>query len=188
MKKAFTLAEMLVCLALISAVVVIFLSTIKARPNSNMVMFRKAYNIASNSVYEMMQSPVNYPTGKLSNTAKTEIPIDDEYPSGKSKFCKVFAHYVNNGQENPPCLDNGEPHFTTMDGIDWYMPITTSFSSGATIKVDVNGKDNLPNCKPDDAGCSNPDIFEIRIDDDGKLSVPNDIARSYLQNSRRISK
>ena len=187
MKKAFTLAEMLVCLALISAVVVIFISTIKARPNSNMVMFRKAYNIASNSVYEMMQSPVNYSTGELTNTAPTEVTYDDEKPSGTSKFCKVFAHYVNTGEYQPACSGDG-PHFTTMDGIDWYMPITNFAGGSATIKVDVNGRDNLPNCKPDDAGCTNPDIFEIRIDKEGKLSVPNDIARSYLQNSRKISK
>ena len=187
MKKAFTLAEMLVCLALISAVVVIFLSTIKARPNSNMVMFRKAYNITSNSVYEMLQSAVNYETGDLKEDANkpTEKKINNEYPKGDTKFCKVFAYYVNTGTE-PNCSGNG-PHFTTLDGIDWYMPMGTFSSGKETIRVDVNGKDNLPNCAPSDS-CPNPDIFEIVIDNEGKLSVPNEVARSYLQTTKKISK
>ena len=54
MKKAFTLSEMMVCLTVMAALVALFLSTIRVKPNSNMVMFRKAYNITSTTIYEIL--------------------------------------------------------------------------------------------------------------------------------------
>ena len=47
MKKAFTISEMMVCLAIMAALAALFLSAIRVKPNSNMVMFRKAYNVTS---------------------------------------------------------------------------------------------------------------------------------------------
>ena len=45
MKKAFTLSEMLICLAVIAVIIGIFYLTIRIKPNSNdILMFRKAYN------------------------------------------------------------------------------------------------------------------------------------------------
>ena len=58
MKKAFTLSEMMVCLTVMAALVALFLSTIKVKPNSNMVMFRKAYNITSTTIYEIGRAHV----------------------------------------------------------------------------------------------------------------------------------
>lgn len=189
MKKAFTLSEMLVCLAVISAIVAILISTIRIKPNSNMVMFRKAYNIASSTIYDMLQTSAYYESGLLSNTAKTSQKIDDGYPSGVSKFCKVFANYINTAG-TIDCTKGDGPSFSTLDGIDWYLPPKTtagSFSSNETIKVDVNGS-NLPNCEEGAQNCKEPDTFVIQVAETGKISIPGEIAKSYLQNSKKISK
>lgn len=191
MKKAFTLSEMLVCLAVIAVIVGILLSTIRVKPNSNMVMFRKAYNITSNTVYEIMQTAAYYESGLLSDLSKTTQKVDGDYPYGKSKFCKVFVSFVNTSG-TVDCNKGGTGvSFSTLDGIDWYLPPKTtsgSFSSKEKIKVDVNGSSNLPNCEEGTPDCKTPDIFTIEIADTGKLSVPGDVAKQYLQNVKKISK
>lgn len=190
MKKAFTLSEMLVCLAIIAAIVVIFLTAISAKPNSNMVMFRKAYNITSSNVYEMLQTAIYYETGLLSNTNPTSQKIEGERPSGTSKFCKVFASLVNTAGE-ADCSKGSGVSFSTLDGIDWYLPPKTTpgtFAGKEIVRVDVNGNENKPNCKEGDAGCEYPDIFEIEISDIGKIYIQQDIAKKYLRSTRNISK
>lgn len=193
MKKAFTLGEMLVCLAVMSVIIAMFLITIHAKPNSNMVMFRKAYNTASNTVYEMLQSAVYYENGLLSNTNKASQKIEGEYPQGTQKFCKIFASYVNTGGEIN-CKKGGDsPSFSTLDGIDWYLPPKTtkgtfSGSKREIIRVDVNGSTNPPNCNDGAENCKNPDIFDIEVSDIGKLYITGENARKYLQNIRSVSK
>ena len=90
MKKAFTLSEMMVCLTVMAALVALFLSTIRVKPNSNMVMFRKAYNITSTTIYEILQNSVYYESGSFAVLQPTSETINGERPSGKTKFCKVY--------------------------------------------------------------------------------------------------
>ncbi len=191
MKKAFTLSEMLVCIAIMASLVVLFLSTIKAKPNSSMVMFRKAYNITSNNIFEMLQSASYYENGLLSNLAPTDQKFEGKRPSGITKFCKVFASYVNTAGDVKCDINKSVPSFTTLDGIAWWLPPKTtigSFAGREIIRVDVNGVDNLPNCKDGDANCKEPDIFEIEVADTGKISIKGKIAIQYLQNTRKISR
>ncbi|MDE6138691.1 MAG: prepilin-type N-terminal cleavage/methylation domain-containing protein, partial [Candidatus Gastranaerophilales bacterium] len=160
MKKAFTLSEMLICITIMAALVVLFLSTTHAKPNSNMVMFRKAYNITSTNVYEMLQTAAYYETGLLNDLAKTSEKIEDEYPQGSQKFCKIFASFLNTAGD-VDCSKGGKtPTFTTLDGITWYLPPKTTsgnFSGTETITVDVNGAENPPNCKAVSSECKTPD-------------------------------
>lgn len=191
MKKAFTLMEMLVCLALMAALIALFMTAIKGRPNTNMVMFRKAYNTTSQSVYEMLQSAIYYQTGELSDLDKTEQKVEDEYPQGTSKFCKIFASFVNTAGDIDCSSKLGTPSFTTLDGISWYLPPKTTsgrFSGKETIQVDVNGSETRPNCKEGAANCANPDIFEIKVSSTGKISIDGTLAKQYLQKSGKISK
>ena len=191
MKKAFTLSEMLICIAIMAALVVLFLSTIKAKPNSGMVMFRKAYNITSNNVYEILQSAAYYENGLLDNLNPTDQKIENTRPSGTTKFCKVFVSYINTIGD-VKCDNNKEvPSFVTTDGITWWLPPKTTsgnFANKEIIKIDVNGVDNLPNCKDGDADCKDPDIFEIKVANTGKLYIEGDMAKQYLQNTKKISK
>jgi prepilin-type N-terminal cleavage/methylation domain-containing protein len=186
MKKAFTLSEMMVCLAVISVIIALFMSVIRVKPNVNMVMLRKAYNTTSNIVYEMLQSSTYYETGELDDLAKTSQKVDNSYPSGNTKFCKIFVSFLNTAND-VNCSANKNPNFSTLDGITWYIP-PSSYTTQNVIKVDVNGVSNLPNCKEGDNGCKTPDTFEFTILKSGKININGNIAREYLQNSRKISK
>jgi prepilin-type N-terminal cleavage/methylation domain-containing protein len=187
MKKAFTLSEMLVCLALISVITALFMSVIRVRPNVNMVMLRKAYNTTSNIVYEMLQTATYYPNGTLSDLDATSQKVDNEKPSGTTKFCKIFVSFLNTADE-ANCSTKKEPNFSTLDGITWYIPPSSFPTSGNTIKVDVNGIKNLPNCKEGEEGCKTPDTFEFTILPSGKIKINSEIAKEYLQNTKRVSK
>jgi prepilin-type N-terminal cleavage/methylation domain-containing protein len=190
MKKAFTLVEILVSLTVITVIIAMFLSALNVKPNSNMVLFRKAYNITSNTVYEMLQSSVYYESGILSNTTAVSQKNEGEYPSGTTKFCKVFASYINTSGTPNCAKTDKKPSFSSLDGLDWYLPPKTTpgtFANKEIIRIDVNGSENLPNCKAS-SGCKDPDIFDIEISDIGKLYVPSEIARKYLQNRRTITK
>ena len=190
MKKAFTISEMMVCLAIMAALAALFLSAIRVKPNSNMVMFRKAYNVTSTTIYEMMQSAVYYEGGSLSNLEESSEIINGEKPKGVSKFCKVFANFVNT-VDTPNCSVGDGPSFTTLDGIAWYFPPKTSsgnFSGEEHIRVDVNGPDNNTNCHEGDSNCKEPDVFDIYVASSGKLYIKDEIAKQYLKNSRKISK
>ena len=189
-RKAFTISEMMVCIGVIAALTALFMSVIRIKPNSNMVMFRKAYNIVSTTMYEIFQTAAYYEGASLSDySTPTSEVINGERPSGNTKFCKVFGHFVNT-TDIPDCSTSTGPNFITTDGIAWYMPPNTTngtFSSEEKIIVDVNGE-NKPNCHEGETGCKHPDKFNIYISGSGKLFVRDALAQQYLQNSRRISK
>ena len=99
-RKAFTLAELMVCLLLISVLATILLPAImQNRPNKNKVMFRKAYYIIERVVSELINDDDLYPTNEelnvsgFANTA--EVTYAGNTYSGASKFCNLFFEKVN---------------------------------------------------------------------------------------------
>jgi hypothetical protein len=165
----------------------LFMSVIRVKPNVNMVMLRKAYNTTSNLVYEMLQTATYYQSGALNDLQPTSQKIDNQTPNGTTKFCKIFVSFLNTA-EDANCSATKEPSFSTLDGITWYIPPSTFPERGNTIKVDVNGVKNLPNCKESDDGCKTPDTFEFTILPSGKITIDSEIAKAYLQNTKKISK
>ncbi len=145
-KKAFTLAELMVCLLLISVLATILLpAIIQNKPNKNKVMFRKAYYIIERVVSELINDDDLYPTNEelnvsgFANTA--EVTYAGETYSGQSKFCGLFFEKVNTTTGTPRCTsagetpsavpadDDNEGSFMTNDGVIWYMPATKVFAN-----------------------------------------------------------
>ena len=94
-KKAFTLAELMVCLLLISVLATILLpAIIQNKPNKSKVIFRKAYYIIERVVSELINDDDLYPTNEeenvmgFANTA--EVTYAGKTYSGASKFCNLF--------------------------------------------------------------------------------------------------
>lgn len=196
MKKAFTLSEMLVCIAIMGVLVSIMMTCLKAKPNTNMVMFRKAYNITANVVQEMMNSTSYYFSEELSDLGTTEVFIEGEKIDGATKFCRIFASLVNTVETQHCAAGTSGPSFTTTDGIDWYLPPKSgtpgTWAGQEYIQVDVNGSSTAPNCALNTSGyeaasCRNPDKFNIYISKEAKLSVRG-TAAEYLKTSQRISR
>lgn len=150
--KAFTLAELLICLMVCATLAAIILPAIAyMRPDKKKVLFKKAYYVAERMVYELANDEDFYPTtGEtvgLANLNKATY-MGHTYGSSsneskrKGKFCSLFARKVNTTDDleykdgvltvcgsNKDYSNLGKgtyttPTFTTTDGISWYMPYT----------------------------------------------------------------
>ena len=190
-RYGFTLAEMMVCLAVLSIIATMLIPAImQVKPAKNKILFKKAYYLAERIVTELVNDEDTYAT-KLGKEGFDEIEpaAIDSSISGNTKFCKLFATKVNTVDDVPNCVAN-QIAFISSDGIEWIMPIT-DFTTDAKIKVDVNGSDKKPNCmynKTDPEKCSDPDIFEIFIKKDGKMYVTDEKAKEYLKSNDTIKR
>lgn len=201
-KKGFTLAEVMVTLAVCGILASLLLPSIaNVRPDKSKALFKKAYYIAERMVFELVNDDDFYPgQGEaigLDNTIVASY-LGQTF-EGQSKFCGLFARKVNTTDDDAIHCDadhsvptgNGtykEPSFMTTDGIAWYVPFSkfetsSSNTTGAqTIYVDVNNQ-KRPNCKYNATTCKDPDIFEIKVLPDGKMFVDGDKEKSYLRST-----
>ena len=190
-KYGFTLAEMMVCLAILSIIATMLIPAImQVKPAKNKILFKKAYYLTERIVTELINDEDMYAT-KLGKEGFDEIEpaAADSSISGNTKFCKLFASKLNTVDDVPNCVAN-QIAFISSDGIEWIMPIT-DFAADAKIRVDVNGSEKQPNCmynSTDPDKCSDPDIFEIFIKKDGKMYVKDEIAKEYLKSNDTIKR
>ncbi len=199
---AFTLAELMVCLTIIAVISTILIPTLsKLRPNRSKAMFKKAYNIAERIVYELVNDQELYPisddTVGFDNTS--EVQYNGVDYSGNTKFCKLFADRVNTLSSEPNCTatagfssDNKTPTFTTTDGVEWILQLTsfadtTQYNDETvpTIQIDVNGPEQ-PNCLDGASGCIDPDRFKLFVRNDGKMKTVGPYAIKYMQELNMI--
>lgn len=165
----FSLAEVLVTLAIVGVVASVTMVTLKIiRPNSEQVMLKKAYYLVGRNVAELINDDQLYSTTRNNRTSGfSDTRVAEfhgaNYGSGvpgsadaNQKFCNLFAAKLN-VQTGIDCSktvtkNRGSRmtgHFTTADGIVWIMPIG-DFNRGNNVAmssmfVDVNG-DKKPNC------------------------------------------
>ena len=200
-KSGLTLAEIVITMGVVGVLAAVLVPVLRdSRPNTEMLMLKKAYSILGRNVFEIVNDDDLYPDDGdgihfgLSNTAKGYFK-GEEF-SGSTKFCQAFAAKMNlktdvNCDSSETFSNGSEPtgNFTSIDGIVWIVP-KTNFSSDATIWVDVNG-DKKPNCsEPDEtssASCAEPDRFSFTITKWGKISVDGDVASAYLD-TQKITK
>lgn len=199
-KRAFTLAEVLVSLALLGVLAAILIPVIsRAKPNPNKVMFKKAYSTLENVVAKMINDDTIYPDTTYGFSIETD---PTERAGSYNKFCYYLAENLNTIGATACPLSTvsttpSAPFAITGDGILWYIYPNTSalrFMESAsantfTVKiiVDVNGT-NPPNCSADTLSssllpsgytsnsgnttiCPNPDTFIIGVSYKGNLKV-----------------
>ena len=95
-KFGFTLAEVMVCLAIISVLATILIPTLgQFKPNKTKTMFKKAYQVSERVIYELVNDNELYPAGDgvygLDNVAKVKYGNenygdDDNQSSAAAKF------------------------------------------------------------------------------------------------------
>ena len=197
----FTLAEILVTLAVLGILASIMLPIIgKVSPNKHKSLFKKAYYVAERMIYEMVNDEDLYPsTGNTDGFDNVDaiVYLGQSYGSSsddakkKSKFCNIFGRKVNTTSDTSYCdndhasFSNNGPSFRTTDGIAWYMPYTDfTANSAQTIRVDVNG-DKSPNCTYS-SSCQDPDRFEIKVEKDGKMYVNGTKEKEYLESNNSM--
>lgn len=201
--KGFTLAELMVCLAIISVIATLLMPAINnLRPNKSKVMFKKAYYLAERIVSEMVNDEDLYPfvEDKVGFDNTAQITINGVNYGGDNKFCRLFAQKLNTLENNAEINCNGgasfdgNPSFTTTDGVEWILPISNfeladKENDYLPIMVDVNGSKMEPNCldKVDPAEtCPQPDRFTFEIRPDGKMRVSGYYAKQYVGSTNMI--
>lgn len=188
MKKGFTLAEMLITIAIVGILAAICMPMVrKVMPNKELLMFRKGYYLTERIVAELINDEDLYPeiydedgdatdNGQyLANTE--EVTYKGKTYSGNTKFCELFAAKLNKTSNEVSCgtyLDNGGT-LTTTDGMVWHIPITP-FNIEAAIEFDVNGEKG-----PNSFTADKPDRFQVIVKPDGSMRVRGDVANEYLQ-------
>ena len=166
-KKGFTLAEMLIALAVIGVIAAITMPLLhKIIPTKEDTTKKKADYLVQQIVNQLYDDDIMYPKTKeftvgFQNTEKATIfnPATkklDDY-EGNTKFCELFASRMvvasgsgpivceNQINESGTTLARGKRSFTAKDGIEWYLPVTDFKKGAAEIMVDVNGPEGK-NC------------------------------------------
>ena len=201
--NAFTLAEVMVTLAVFGILAALLLPAIaNVRPNKSKAMFKKAYYVAERMVFELVNDEDFYPTaGDTVGFANTVMAsyLGQTYggeaeADAKKKFCMLFARKVNTTNDAVNCIAANStptgggtykaPSLMTTDGVAWYLPIS-KFENTETLYVDVNNV-KTPNCAYNAATCKDPDIFAIKVEPDGKMYVEGTKEKEYLQANNTI--
>ena len=153
-KKAFTLAEMMIVFIVIGVIVALGVTSVRPWEKAYKYAYTRMYHALSLSIYNHMVNakgeefyPTTGETVGLANTVQTTYlghtygsPSDETKQKGK--FCSLFARKVNTTEDltynngvldvcssNPNYSNLGKgtyttPTFTTTDGISWYLPYT----------------------------------------------------------------
>ena len=184
--KGFTLAEVMVALAVIGVLVaVVTPAIIKTKPNKNKMMVKKTFYSVEQIVSSLINDARLYPDYTdgcddgddttvcyygFDDTSK--VKYDGEEFVGANKFRGLFKAKMNVSRADA----SNEYIFYTNDGVKWDLSGATGWTQVANntkpITIDVNG-DGAPNCRQSAEGCSatNFDQYIINIQTNGKLRI-----------------
>lgn len=172
-RKGFTLAEIMVSIAVLGILSAILIPVIvKKIPDNSKVLIKSSYASVENAVTELINDQQSYPMGLTGTT--TDIPpktvelglnntslTGTNVPSGQNKFCYLLTqemNVVNTTSHKPDCnaaLIAGR--FSTTNDMDWWVyynpPIFPLKADGYTTRIvfdikfyNLVGKDISPNC------------------------------------------
>lgn len=139
-KNAFSLAEILVAVAVLGILAVIILPVVlSSKPNENKLKFKKAYYSLENAVQSLINDSSNYPAEEyifLASGDKYYKGFNYTAPTTNgiiNKFCYLLSQSMNvAGDVNCPGAGDGYDegrnlvNFTTADGIVWGLYYTIS--------------------------------------------------------------
>ena len=165
-KKGFTLAEILISLAIIGIIAAIGFPAVNSmKPDKNKIMYLKVYDELRNEIASLTADSSLFPACKddggdgvecgshpLLNTMK---PVNKKFSGsnfeGNKKLCNLVAYYLNVDDAN--CSDStysfnsgsfnadfdSKKSFTTQNGIQWWIiPQVNSASDGtASYQTDI---------------------------------------------------
>lgn len=178
MKKAFTLAEVLVTLTILGIVMAITIPVLNhTRPEKDPIYYKKGIQTIQSAMHKIMDSE------EINNN------IDDEgrslYLKGMS-LCSYFIDYLNiSGQSDCDSESTyASPNFITTDGIRFWG-FEKEFSDAdneITVYLDRKfSKNELKSgqlARPRDENHLEPGLA-IKIRYDGKVSIPDEDEYSY---------
>lgn len=184
-KSGYTLAEVLIVIAIIGVISAMTLPTLqKATGNKFESMKIKCFYIIEQTVTQMLDDDTMYPQSNRTAATGLEVRRNSdgsvkklivngiEYIEDNTKFCKLFASKITKALNSPVKCEANKKTFTSSDGVDWYLPISNFEDDKSLVIFDVNGKEE-PNCSYDEETCPKADVYGYYISKMGKLSPAN---------------
>lgn len=161
MKKGFSLAEVLIALAIVGILSALMVSV--AQMNSGNIVkveYKNAFNMASQAVTDIISNYTAFPNGNLTNYSTTS---SGDYGTLTYAFCNTFQNDINiipgtytacstasatsavSGGASTTYSSLGTPNFITTNGMKWYgfeldFTPATGGSGVKVVWVDVDGK------------------------------------------------
>lgn len=177
MKKAFTLPEAVICVGIVAVIAAIMIpGLIKARPDEEKLMIKKAYNTASEVISYLSNDVGVFSRMQAEGFADSQLykDLDDFTYSGNTKFCRVFRSKIlvsdsgtMSGSGNFKCATS----FTSIDGIKWQV----STNPLSTLVSDINARvdqDNYISIKFIPPKAEDQDYWhEINVSRYGRISI-----------------
>lgn len=213
-KKAFTLAELLIVLAVLGVITALTLSAvIVLRPDETKISYLKFYDVISEQVKVLSSNSSFFPTCQnnadcqdhpLINTAGRVSRMGYVIPNGKTKLCQLMAaeltaysaDTIRNACSNMDGYTYADDTFYNRafhspNGYDFTISTTLERTNvieyQTDIYFDVNGNKGN-NCIYNENTCPNPDRFKLMIAATG-IVVPADIVgQKYLQTRTNLTK
>ena len=166
-KKAMSLAEVLVSLAVVGVLAIILIPLmLKSTTNKEKFLYKKAINSMQNAISAVMSEY------EAVNAANFLPELSQNEDIRAQIASKLYARGTVRTGDGAGSASN--PDFTAGDGMTWWN-IPQKWTPGDSyidVNVDVNG-DNGKNISSDDASPTDkPDQLKIRIMKDGRVVVP----------------
>ncbi len=186
MKKGFTLPEAIICVGIVAVIAAIMIpGLIKARPDEEKLMIKKAYNTTSEIVSYFSNDVAVFSRMQADGFADADsyVDLDNVSYSGNTKFCNLFRSKLNLKGNGSVSGGGGKfscsGSFTSIDGIKWKLKTnpsasTSSFIDSRTDQVDYVIVEFLP---PKSASETWRKLYVSRY---GRISVPETSAGSKL--------
>lgn len=170
-KKAFTIAEMLICFTVIGVLAAMLIpSIVHNRPNKNKAMFRKAYYIIERVTSELIMDDDDFPSEIDGSKGLAYYDTSEGATRTQGKtgeyLCETFARKINtnsdikcnvdtlkgtffNDSGNPisAAFSNGAQSFSTNDGIYWFMRPSVMCDPEDTAHNGASSPCNMPNAE-----------------------------------------
>lgn len=203
---AFTLSEALIVMGIIAILATLSLTAVSgARPDEEVVMFRKAYSTTVKCIEILLGSGKYYPNANFMSSSSgggelnKEMPIElaqgfedfeitdeakevDSGISSSNKFVILFVDQLNT--VGLPTFSGSTASFSTGDGIYW--EITDNFSSAAKsaeITIYPNGEESkAKSCTYNSTTCKEPNKFVITVYKNGRISTSDTYVKAMIKN------
>ena len=201
-QQGFTLAEVLITMAIIGVVAMIALPVAtKMKPDSNKVMYLKTYNALAETIKSFASSSSAFPScqGDICFYNKplynTSAGVNNAYEQGNSKVCKMLAEQFNAAtntcSNNYEQFDGNHFMFSAQNGVQFFVstlrtePGLEDFTATyqTDIWFDING-DKAPNKYYGEDGCTKPDRYKVLLASDGKLVPADPMGKMYLKSNK----
>lgn len=207
-KYGYTLAEALIAMTIIGVIAAVMLPMMnRFKPDTNKILFLKTYDaiveitqsIASaTDIYPILNGNINFESAPFKNMMRY-TDNDDGPHEGPSKYCTLLSYFMgttiphaciqdNQFRELP--VANERPAFITRNNVHFWVYTFNVNNPGyrTNIYIDLNGRDNGPNCTGEIANelpagevCSRPDSFMFAVQADGKVYVNSRLGQEYLR-------